>query len=112
MPGTWRPHNAFLHLTGVSFSKGSTSTRGIHLLPGMSFLVHGANRPLLDHGWAVGLVLGCFAGWAQENLVPENVDHAGIISRWDAHSLGRGQQLFQVACAPCHGTNGVQTVNP
>ena len=42
----------------------------------------------------------------------ENVDHAGIISRWNEQSLERGRRLFQLACAPCHGTNGVQTINP
>lgn len=41
-----------------------------------------------------------------------SVDHAGIISRWDRNSLERGRSLFQLACAPCHGTNGVQTINP
>jgi mono/diheme cytochrome c family protein len=61
---------------------------------------------------AAALLLLQPAAWAQESLVWENADHAGIISRWDAQSLARGQQLFQVACAPCHGTNGVQTINP
>src|SRR6516225_9630367 len=42
----------------------------------------------------------------------ENVDHSGIISGWDGNSLERGRKLFQIACAPCHGTNGVQTINP
>jgi len=49
---------------------------------------------------------------AQSNRNPENVDHAGIISRWDGESLERGRKLFSIACAPCHGTNGVQTINP
>src|ERR1700746_1335984 len=48
----------------------------------------------------------------QEGGLPESGDHAGIISRWDDASLGRGRRLFQIACAPCHGTNGVQTINP
>jgi hypothetical protein len=50
--------------------------------------------------------------FAQDSSLTENVDHAGIISRWDQQSLQRGQGLFQIACAPCHGMNGVQTVNP
>ena len=49
-------------------------------------------------------------GSGQDNQ--ENVDHAGIISRWDRQSLERGKALFQIACAPCHGTNGVEVVNP
>ena len=47
-----------------------------------------------------------------QDLPAENVDHADIISRWDEKSLRRGKSLFQLACAPCHGTNGVQTINP
>jgi len=42
----------------------------------------------------------------------ENVDHAGIISAWNPQSVERGLKLFQLACAPCHGTDGVHTVNP
>lgn len=49
---------------------------------------------------------------AQGSAVTESVDHAGIISRWNEQSLERGRKLFQLACAPCHGTNGVQTINP
>jgi glucose/arabinose dehydrogenase/mono/diheme cytochrome c family protein len=49
---------------------------------------------------------------AQSQPNPENVDHAGIISAWDAQSLDRGRQLFQIACAPCHGTDGIHTINP
>jgi len=47
-----------------------------------------------------------------ESATVESVDHAGIILRWDVSSLDRGRKLFQLACAPCHGTNGVQTINP
>jgi len=50
--------------------------------------------------------------FAQNGSSAENVDHAGIISRWDQQSLGRGQKIFQIACAPCHGTDGVKTINP
>src|SRR3984957_4391517 len=42
----------------------------------------------------------------------ENVDHAGIISAWSSQTGERGLKLFQLACAPCHGTDGVHTVNP
>src|SRR5262245_24713916 len=52
------------------------------------------------------------AALAAEGPVEESVDHAGIISRWNEQSLERGRKLFQLACAPCHGTNGVQTINP
>jgi len=52
------------------------------------------------------------AALAQDGSLIENVDHAGIISRWDQKSLVRGQGLFQIACAPCHGVNGVKTINP
>jgi glucose/arabinose dehydrogenase len=58
-----------------------------------------------------GLILGD-AALAQDKSSAENADHAGIISRWDEQSLARGRSLFQLACAPCHGTNGVQTINP
>jgi glucose/arabinose dehydrogenase/mono/diheme cytochrome c family protein len=47
-----------------------------------------------------------------ECAAQENVDHAGIISAWSQQSVERGQKLFQVACAPCHGTDGVHTINP
>ncbi len=49
---------------------------------------------------------------AQDGALIENVDHMGIISRWDQKSLQRGLGLFQIACAPCHGMNGVKTINP
>ena len=42
----------------------------------------------------------------------ENVDHAGIISAWNPQSIESGQKLFKLACAPCHGTDGVHTINP
>jgi glucose/arabinose dehydrogenase len=42
----------------------------------------------------------------------ENVDHAGIISSWNQQSIARGQKLFALACAPCHGTDGVHPINP
>jgi mono/diheme cytochrome c family protein len=50
--------------------------------------------------------------WGGEIAAQENVDHAGIISAWDPQSVVRGQKLFQIACAPCHGTDGVHTINP
>jgi mono/diheme cytochrome c family protein len=49
---------------------------------------------------------------AQDATLVENADHAGIISHWDQQSLQRGQKLFQIACAPCHGLDGVRTINP
>src|SRR5437879_4200147 len=58
------------------------------------------------------IVLMGQATLAQESTPVENVDHAAIISHWNQESLARDQRLFQIACAPCHGTNGVQTVNP
>src|SRR5438477_12071573 len=62
---------------------------------------------------ALPVLLVCSAmGAAGADGLAENVDHAGIISRWNQSSLEQGHQLFQLACAPCHGTNGVQTVNP
>jgi hypothetical protein len=55
----------------------------------------------------------CARASLADGVVPaESADHAGIISRWDEQSLQRGRSLFQLACAPCHGTNGVQTINP
>ncbi|HTL57602.1 MAG TPA: DUF6797 domain-containing protein [Candidatus Limnocylindrales bacterium] len=48
----------------------------------------------------------------EESVSAENIDHAGIITRWDEQSLERGHKLFLLACAPCHGTNGIQTINP
>jgi glucose/arabinose dehydrogenase len=42
----------------------------------------------------------------------ENVDHARIISAWNQQCVERGQKLYQVACAPCHGADGVHTINP
>jgi hypothetical protein len=47
-----------------------------------------------------------------QNGFVENVDHAGIISHWDQQSLRRGGKIFQIACAPCHGLDGVKTINP
>jgi len=61
---------------------------------------------------AGGLLLCGQAALAEGSSSVESVDHAGIISRWDEQSLERGRRLFQLACAPCHGTNGVQTINP
>jgi glucose/arabinose dehydrogenase len=48
----------------------------------------------------------------QDTVSQNEVDHAAIISRWDRTSVERGQKLFQIACAPCHGTDGVHTINP
>src|SRR5258708_15682593 len=78
----------------------------------MNFLVRDLSRVRLGFGCAAAAAFLCPAGWAQENLALGNVDHAGIISHWDGPSLEHGQKLFQIACAPCHGTNGVQTINP
>jgi mono/diheme cytochrome c family protein len=50
--------------------------------------------------------------WSAPSAASENVDHAGIISAWNPQSVQRGQKLFQIACAPCHGTDGVHTINP
>ncbi len=61
---------------------------------------------------AAGLWAGAPAARGAEDLALDSVDHAGIISRWDEQSLERGRKLFSLACAPCHGTNGVQTINP
>jgi len=61
---------------------------------------------------AAGEWPGAQVASAEQGLLEENADHAGIISRWDEASLERGRKLFQLACAPCHGTNGVQTINP
>ncbi|MGO8701009.1 MAG: DUF6797 domain-containing protein [Limisphaerales bacterium] len=63
-------------------------------------------------GWAAMVVTLVHSASGQDGTPVENVDHAGIISRWDEQSLRRGRGLFQIACAPCHGTNGVQTLNP
>src|SRR5580704_8812518 len=57
-------------------------------------------------------ILFASTGWGRESAALENVDHAGIISAWDPQSVVRGQKLFQIACAPCHGTDGVHTINP
>jgi glucose/arabinose dehydrogenase len=54
----------------------------------------------------------CPATLAQEVSREDTVDHAAIISRWDQQSVERGEKLFQIACAPCHGTDGVHTINP
>src|SRR5262249_35680495 len=59
-----------------------------------------------------GLVLYTSAGAGEVTVSAENIDHAGIIARWNEQSLDRGHKLFLLACAPCHGTNGVQTINP
>ena len=60
----------------------------------------------------VGMTLATLGVKAQSDPNPENVDHAGIISAWDSQGLDRGRQLFQIACAPCHGTDGIHTINP
>ncbi len=67
---------------------------------------------LVRAGIAMIIVVLARAAFAQDGSLVENADHAGIISRWDQQSLKLGQGLFQIACAPCHGVNGVQTINP
>src|SRR5262245_27054586 len=77
-------------------------------------IMHRKIRPWKQSARALSIWL-CFkfaANAFAQDLPAENVDHAGIISRWDEKSLARGRSLFQLACAPCHGTNGVQTINP
>jgi mono/diheme cytochrome c family protein len=49
---------------------------------------------------------------AGKSAAQDNVDHAGIISAWNQQSAQRGQRLFQIACAPCHGADAVHTINP
>jgi mono/diheme cytochrome c family protein len=68
-------------------------------------------RPYIQH-MLLSLVLVTFITWGGPVAAQENVDHAGIISAWNPPSVERGQKLFQVACAPCHGTDGVHTLNP
>src|SRR5262245_14902152 len=68
--------------------------------------------PGLGAGLATMVLCCAQTAMAQQGAVVESVDHGRIISRWDEQSLERGRRLFQVACAPCHGTNGVQTINP
>jgi mono/diheme cytochrome c family protein len=63
-------------------------------------------------GLAVMIAILAHTAFAQNSSLVENVDHAGIISHWDQKSLRRGQGLFQIACAPCHGMTGVKTINP
>src|SRR5580698_5654796 len=63
-------------------------------------------------GVALLVAISLVTASAQEKSSEENADHAGIISQWDAQSLARGQKIFQIACAPCHGANGSQTINP
>lgn len=39
--------------------------------------------------------------------VPEyeqQIDHAGLISKWNAETLKRGEAIYQRVCANCHGT--------
>lgn len=59
-----------------------------------------------------GVLVGAQTPFAQKDSSVGSVDHLGIISRWDQNSLARGRGVFELACAPCHGTNGVQTINP
>jgi mono/diheme cytochrome c family protein len=61
---------------------------------------------------AGGYLVLAQAASAQNLAGEENADHAGIISHWDEQSLERGRRLFQIACAPCHGVDGVKTINP
>lgn len=72
------------------------------------------SRPLLllSVEVAIAVLLCAQAALADECVELESVDHSGIISKWNEQSLQRGRTLFQLACAPCHGTNGVQTINP
>ena len=50
---------------------------------------------------------------AAQQVSPDNsIDHARLIARWNQSSVERGAKLFQIACAPCHGTDGVHTINP
>jgi glucose/arabinose dehydrogenase/mono/diheme cytochrome c family protein len=57
-------------------------------------------------------MLFALAMWSGTCVAEENVDHAGIISAWNQQSVERGRKLYQIACAPCHGTDGVHTINP
>ena len=70
--------------------------------------------PLMDERFLPGRLVCVllFSTMAAAAGAQENVDHAGIISAWNGQSIARGQKLFQLACAPCHGTDGVHTINP
>lgn len=48
----------------------------------------------------------------QDTAAVENADHAGLIAHWDEQSQERGRRIYQIACAPCHGIDGVKTINP
>ncbi|HEY3857638.1 MAG TPA: DUF6797 domain-containing protein [Verrucomicrobiae bacterium] len=70
---------------------------------------------ILSHlrgGLAALVMISALGVSAQQKSPEENVDHAGIIAQWNPQSLARGQKIFQIACAPCHGANGSQTINP
>ena len=67
-----------------------------------------SSHPRLLLSW----LLFALAAWSGKSAARENVDHAGLISAWNQSSVERGQRLFRVACAPCHGTDGVHTINP
>ena len=67
---------------------------------------------LVQAGLAVLCILGITVNCLAQEPALENADHAGIISRWDDQTLERGHKLFLLACAPCHGTDGIHTVNP
>lgn len=67
-------------------------------------------------GWCVFVAgfLAFVAGsaWGRQMDGVENADHAGIIAHWNEESLERGRRIYQIACAPCHGVDGVKTINP
>ncbi len=46
-----------------------------------------------------------------QKVILNSVDHAGIISRWNAESLRRGNTLYQKNCARCHGVTGYKATN-
>lgn len=64
-------------------------------------------RPLLLYGISGMSFLFFFQG---VNHTPPSIDHAAAIKSLDASTLSKGKEIYQKACAICHGTDGVSSL--
>lgn len=52
---------------------------------------------------AISLLAGSLAAQDSPPVPEEALDHAGMISAWNAESLARGEKLYNSICITCHG---------
>jgi cytochrome c5 len=56
------------------------------------------------NGFVFGLFLACSASALAQTNDVESVDHSRMIREWNAASLNRGRELYDLICVTCHGT--------